>query len=65
MRRSKKCGTFTHRILHSRKKEEIPAFHNSIDGTREYYAKRNKPGGERLIIPYDFTYKRNLMTKIH
>ena len=33
-----------------------------MDGTGEYYAKWNKPGGERQI-PDDLTYKRNLMNK--
>ena len=33
-------------------------------GTREYYANRNKPRGERQI-PYNLTYKRNLMNKIN
>ena len=26
-------------ILHSRKKEGSPSFHNSMDGTKDYYAK--------------------------
>ena len=43
-------------ILHSRKKERTPTFCNSMDGTREHYAKWNKPGVERQI-PYDLTYK--------
>ena len=42
--------------------EGTPTLHNSMDGTGEYYAKWNKPGGERQI-PYDLTYKRNLMHK--
>ena len=46
-------------ILCSRKKEGAPTLHNSMDGTGEYYAKWNKPGGEREI-PYDFTCERNL-----
>ena len=33
-----------------------------MDGTGEYYAKWNKPGGKRQI-PYDLTYKWNLMKK--
>ena len=33
-----------------------------MDGTGEYYAKWNKPGGERQI-PYNLTYKGNLMNK--
>ena len=35
---------------------------NSMDGTGEHYAKWNKPGCERQI-PYDFTYKWNLINK--
>ena len=50
-------------ILRSRKKEGAPTLRNSMDGTEEYYAKWNKPGGERQI-PYGITYKRNLMNKI-
>ena len=48
-------------ILHSRKSEFLPF---ATDGTAEYYAKRNKPGGKRKI-PCDVTYKRNLMNKIN
>ena len=33
-----------------------------MGGTREYYAKWNKPGGKRQI-PYDLTYKWNLINK--
>ena len=52
-------------ILCSRKKEEIPAFFDSTDGTEEYYAKwEKKPVGERQI-PYNLTYNRNLMNKIN
>ena len=47
-------------ILHSRKKEGTPALHYSMDGTGEHYAKWNKPGGEGQI-PYDLTYKWNLI----
>ena len=36
--------------------------HSSTDGTGEHYAKWNKSGGERQI-PYDFTYKWNLIQK--
>ena len=43
-------------ILHSREKEGVPTLCNSVDGTREHYAKCNKPGNERQI-PYDLTYK--------
>ena len=57
---SKNYGTFTQ---HSRKKEGAPTLHNSMDGSGEHYAKLNKPGGERQI-PYDLTFKWNLMNKI-
>ena len=44
-------------IICSRKKEEgIPTLWDSMDRTEDYYAKWNKPGGERQI-PYDLTYK--------
>ena len=44
------------------KKEEIPAFCDSMDGTGECYAKWNKPGIERQT-PYDLTYKWNITNK--
>ena len=48
-------------ILCSRK-EGAPTLQDSMDGTGENYAKWNKPGGERQI-PYDITYKWNLINK--
>ena len=45
-------------------KEETPIFCNSMDRMGEYHAKWNKPVGERQI-PYDLTYKRNVMNKIN
>ena len=36
----------------------------SMDGTGEHYAKWNKPGSERQI-PYDLTYKWNLINKMN
>ena len=39
-----------------------PTLCDSIDGTGEYYAKWNKSCGERQI-PYDLTYKWNLIKK--
>ena len=48
-------------ILCSRKKGATTLY-NSIGGTGEYYAKWNKPDGERQI-PYDLTYKWNLIKK--
>ena len=50
-------------ILCSAKKEGAPTLCDSMDGTREHYAKWNKPGGERQI-PYDLTCKWNLINKI-
>ena len=49
-------------IVCSRKKEEAPTISNSMDGGGEHYAKCNKPGGERQV-PYDLTYKWNLINK--
>ena len=50
-------------ILRSRKKEGAPTVWNrNKDGTGEHYAKWSKPGGERQI-PYDLTYKCNLINK--
>ena len=49
-------------ILSSRKKEGAPTLHDSMNGNGEHYAKCNKPGGERQI-PYDVTYKWNLIDK--
>ena len=49
-------------ILYSRKKEGTPILHDSMDGTGEHYTKWDKPGGERQI-PYNLTYKRNLINK--
>ena len=43
--------SFTHNgILHNLKKEGTPTLCDSMDGTGEYYAKCNKPGGERQIL---------------
>ena len=39
-------------------------FCDFMDGTWGYYAKWNKPVSETQI-PYDLTYKWNLMTKIN
>ena len=49
-------------ILHSRKKEGAPTLYNRMDGSGEHYTKWNKPGSERQI-PYDLTYKCNLIDK--
>ena len=50
------------RILLSKKKAGAPTLHNSMDGTGEHYAKWNKSGGKKQI-PYDLTYKWNLINK--
>ena len=50
-------------ILCSREKEGTPTLCKSMDGTGEHYAKWNKSGSERQI-PYDLTFKWNLMNKI-
>ena len=63
MSESKTMARLHNGILHSRKKEGTPTFCYSMFGTGVYYAKWNKPGGERQI-PHD-TYKRNLMKKIN
>ena len=49
-------------IPRSKKKEETPALWDSMDGTGEHSAKWNKPGGEKQI-PYDLTFKWNLISK--
>ena len=49
-------------LLCSRKKEGAPTLCSSMDGTREHYTKWNKPGSKRQI-PYDLTYKWNLINK--
>ena len=49
-------------IVRSGKKEGAPTLCDSMDGTGENYAKWNKPGGEGQI-PYDLTYKWNLINK--
>ena len=60
--RIKKLWYIYNEILSNRKKEEVPALHDSMGGTGEHYAKWNKPGGKRQI-PYDLAYKWNLINK--
>ena len=43
-------------------KEGMSTLCDRMDGTGEYYAKWNKPVGERQIL-YDITNKSNLMKK--
>ena len=45
-----------------RKKEGAPTLQDSMEGSGEHYAKWKKPGSEREI-PYDLTYKCNLINK--
>ena len=59
----KKLSHLHNEILCSRKTEEMPTFCNKMGDTGDYYAKGNKPVSESQI-PYDLTYKRNLMNKI-
>ena len=61
MRRSKNYGTFTQWNT-MQLKGGTPTLHNSMGGTGEHYAKWSKPGSERNI-PYDLTYKWNLISK--
>ena len=49
-------------ILCSREKEGAYTLCDSMDGTGEHHAKRNKPGGE-IQISYDLTFKWNLINK--
>ena len=49
-------------ILRSRKKEGTPTLYDSMDGTGEHYAEWDKPGSEGQI-PYDVTFKWNLINK--
>ena len=58
---SNNYGTFTQWNT-TQQKEWTPTLHDSMDGYREHYAKWNKPGSERQI-PYDLTYKWNLINK--
>ena len=50
---SKNSGTFTQWNTMQQKERRTPSFYNSMDGTGVYYAQ----------IPYDLTYKWNLMNK--
>ena len=62
MNRGEKCLVPSHNgILHSSKKGTLD-FCENMDGPGEHYAKRNKPNSERQI-PYDLTYKWNLINK--
>ena len=49
-------------ILCGRKKAGVPILCDSMDGNAEYYAKWNKPGGERQI-PCDLICKWNIINK--
>ena len=60
---SKNCSTFTQWNT-TQQKEKTPTFCDSMDVIWEYYDKWYKPVGKRQI-PYDLTYKRNLMDRIN
>ena len=49
-------------LLLSHQKEWNPAICNSVVGTRDYYAKRNKSVRERLLS-HDITHMWNLRNK--
>ena len=49
-------------VLHSREKEGAYILCNSMDGTGEHYAKRNKPGREGHI-PYDLMFNWNIIKR--
>ena len=53
---------YTMKYCTAERKKELLTFVYSMNGTRQHYAKWNKPGGKRQI-PYDLTYKRDLMNK--
>ena len=53
---------YTMEYYEAERKKELLNLCNSMDGTGEHYAKRNKPGGDRQI-PYDLTYKWHLINK--
>ena len=44
------------------RKKGAPTLCNNMDGSGEHYVKLNKPGDERQI-PYDLTYKWNVINK--
>ena len=48
--------------FYAAERKKAPTLCNSMDGSGEHYAKRNKPGGERQI-PYDLTFNSNLINK--
>ena len=47
---------YTMELYTAERKKELLTFVYSMNGTRQHYAKWNKPGGKRQI-PYDLTYK--------
>ena len=55
---------YTMEFYAAERKKGAPTLHDSMDGTGELYVKWNKPGSERQI-PYDLTYKWNLINKIY
>ena len=59
---SKNYGSFTQWNTMQQKERRSYYPSNSMDGTGEHYAKRNKPGGEGQI-PYDLTFNWNIINK--
>ena len=60
--RTKKKKWYIYTISTTQQKERSPTLCDLMDGTGEHYAKWNKPGSKRQI-PYDLTYKWNLINK--
>ena len=58
----KNCGSFTQWNTTQLKEKGAPNLCNSMDRTGEHYTKWNKTDNERKI-PYDLTYKWNLINK--
>ena len=62
MKGPKKKKWYIYTINTTQQKERSPTLCDLMDGTGEHYAKWNKPGSKRQI-PYDLTYKWNLINK--
>ena len=62
MKGPKKKKWYIYTISTTQQKERSPTLCDLMDGTGEHYAMWNKPGSKRQI-PYDLTYKWNLINK--
>ena len=60
MSRSTNYGTYIQWNNMQQKGTRDSYLHNSMDGSGEHYAKSKRPGSE-IQIPYDLTYKWNLI----